>query len=302
MRKIIALSDWHITSGTPASRTDDYGEAQMRKVAQVVSWANHYQADIFCGGDLFDNNRVSYKTFSRLITELKKCETEIFVVRGNHDSYYHNEDLTGTPLGLLNDLGIVTLVEGWMSGGWFNVYGHGWGTEERVEAVVSDKVSIFLGHISVFYEKIPFYFEGKEAYTAKTLLEEFPGFDLYVCGDIHEPCVAYKVIVSGSMMRSTVAQKDYKPRAYLVTFISKGSNRKKMVEPLHFDIEKDVFVGDDRSQEEDGEFSLELKDLVDGMKKSLSNKFDFKETCYTLADQNEARIAALNEIFGSRSE
>ena len=286
--KLISLGDWHIRSTVPATRKDDYPEAQLKKTKQLVKWSNEYEASILCPGDMLDSNRITFFTYNQLQRELQKTRLLIFVIRGNHDSYFHTSDVSGTPLQGLADGETIIIPKGPISLGeqtWLHAYN--W--DEEPEACYNSGYNILMVHKAVFENKIPFFFEGKESYTAKTLKAKYPGYDLYLAGDIHEPFVNDDVIVSGSMMRMNVTQKDYSPRAYLI------DTETRDIKPLFFDIEKDVFHEELITMKNDG-YSKTLEGLVGALKKSARNKANFKNDCMTLA-KDSAVTKTLQEIF-----
>ena len=55
--KIICLSDVHLSTEKPRGRTDDWEEAQWRKLEHVIEKANSLGAPIVHAGDLCDRPR-----------------------------------------------------------------------------------------------------------------------------------------------------------------------------------------------------------------------------------------------------
>ncbi len=286
--KLITLADWHIRSTVPRTRKDEYHEAQFRKIRQLVAWSNEYKASILCPGDMLDSNRITFSTYNDLQRELQKTELTIFAIRGNHDSYFHTDDVSGTPLQGLADAGAIWLAEGSTPlDENTTLYQYGW--DHEPQAPTTPGYNILMVHKSVFKKEIPFWFEGKEAYTPESFKEKYPGFDLYLAGDIHEPFVKDNVVVSGSMMRMNTTQKDYRPRAYLIDTITKDIN------PLYFTIEEDVFYEELTTVKDEG-YSETLEGLVNALKKSAENKTDFKSDCLALANDIDVNLT-LKEIF-----
>lgn len=286
--KLISSSDWHVLSTVPGARKDDYTQTQFKKVRQLVGWSNKYQASILCAGDMLDSNRITFNTYNQLQRELQKTDLTVFAIRGNHDAYFHTSDASGTPLQGLADGGALWLAEGSTPlDPDTTLYQYGW--DHEPQAPTTPGYNILMVHKSTFEKEIPFYFEDKEAYTGKTLKEKYPGFDLYLAGDIHDPFVKDGVVVSGSMMRMNTAQKDYKPRAYLIDTVT------NIVEPLFFDIEEDVFHRELTVVTDEG-YSQTLEGLVKALKNSAINKADFKADCMRLSQETKVTLT-LEGIF-----
>ena len=286
--KLITLADWHILSTVPRLRKDNYSEVQFKKVRQLVGWSNEYEAPILCPGDMMDSNQITFTTYNQLQRELQKAAWGIYVIRGNHDSYFHTDNVAGTPLQGLVDSEAIYIKEGVypLRRGIF-LHSYGWNSNP-VSPVISG-YNILMVHKPTFEKEIPFYFEGKEAYTAESLKEKYPGFDLYLAGDIHDPFVKDNVIVSGSMMRMHVTQKYYKPRAYLIDTVTND------IQPLFFDIEEDVFYEELTKVSDDG-YSQTLEGLVNALKKSARNKTDFKGDCMAMTKELAVNLT-LEDIF-----
>jgi DNA repair exonuclease SbcCD nuclease subunit len=290
--KIISLSDWHIRSKVPSCRIDDFYEEQFKKVRQLIDWSTEYEAPILCAGDMLDNNRIGFRAYARLQHELQRARQNIFVIRGNHDSYAHSSDIEGTPLMALAEAGVIKLLE---RGTFFidraarvMTQACGWGKEP--DPPTADAYNILMMHVPVFFKEIPFYFEGHGAFTSDSLRKKYPGYSLYLCGDIHIPFVDNNVVVSGSMTRTTTIQKDYRPRAYLIDTI-KGT-----IDPLYFSIKEDVFKKEVSEISEEG-YSQTLEGLVEAMKKSSGNKADFERDCLGLVADDLKVKYTLEEIF-----
>ncbi len=285
--KFIYTADNHLRSSRPVNRIDDYQEAQMRKFTQLLNWADIFKAAIFCGGDFLDSPTMSFKMFNRIQDELLLSERKIFTVIGNHEIYFANEaTLNSTTLYSLEASGRVEILSG-PTKFTSNVIVHGVGWEQEVPKPIPGKTNILLGHISVFEKEVPFYWKG-EGYTAKSLKKTYPGFDYYLCGDIHIPFVKDNVVVSGSMMRQNIDQADLKPRAYLIDTVE------DTIEPLYFDIEKDVFTATPKLETVD---STQFDGLVAALKESGRNKASYTADCFELAEGDSELINTLQEIF-----
>jgi len=290
--KIIHSSDWHIRSTIPLIRKDSFTQEQFEKVAELVSWSNQYQAPVLCAGDMLDSNKVSFSVYNELQRILLAAEYGVYVIRGNHDAYFHSDDVSGTPLIGLHDSGAVKVIDGIyeLEPGTV-LHGCGFGTEPGNP--IRGCINVLMIHLPVFCKRVPHFM--KDGITAQDLEAKFPGFDLYLAGDIHEPCSIGKVNVSGSMMRSTSLQQDFKPRAYLID-LETGTR-----EELYFTLHKNVFKDPLTVEVEEG-YSEELKDLVKELKIKDGKRIDFKKAAYKLGQKDPETVKTLKEIFESAGD
>jgi DNA repair exonuclease SbcCD nuclease subunit len=298
--KIIYQGDMHLRDSTPVNRIDNYYERQLEKLEQLVGFAVDNEALLLIGGDLFDTYRVSCALLNRTIEILSHSyDNQIVAVCGQHDEPYHNGDLMKSPVGILHQAEILTCLseEGANIGASIGkdkaneaevtIYGASW--EKTPAKPIPGTFNILLGHISVFKE-IPFYWKG-EGYTPKTLKEKYPGYDLYLCGDIHEPLVDDNVVVSGSMMRMSINQVDERPRAYLI------DTDTGKIEPLYYTIEKDVFTVPSAEVKED----LHLDSLVLALKESSGLKRCYEQDCLDLSKGDKFVNNIIKETFDGLS-
>ncbi len=282
--KFIVQGDIHLRTSTPVNRIDNYVEAQINQFSQLLDFGREYEADILCPGDLFDAPTVGFRIYNPIQELLMDFENTFITCTGNHDLFFHNNaSIKDTALWGLHTPQAIDVLSGMMANEEIAIHGSGW--EQELPEPFPGKFNILLSHISVF-KKIPHYWKG-DGYTPKTLREKCPGFDLYVCGDIHEPLVAGNVIVSGSMMRQSIDQIDYKPRCYLVD--TAGS----VPIPLYYKEERDVFNVPENKVIE----NIELDSLVRALKESHTNKASYKRDCLSLAGEDEPVKEIFNEVF-----
>lgn len=111
--KFLYLTDTHLVSRGPSSRTDNYEDAIMEKfeeVGQVIK--REGIQTVFHGGDLFDKPVVSVKLMGRIANFIHSTGVPWYVVPGNHDLFGYNiKSLPQTSLGLLSEAGVVTILD-----------------------------------------------------------------------------------------------------------------------------------------------------------------------------------------------
>lgn len=102
----ISASDIHISDATPRSRTDDFKNTVIGKIAQMRAACSKLNADaMLIAGDLYNQkmpHRNSHGLNQDLIKAFKAFPCPIYMIEGNHDLTANNLDsLTEQPLGVL---------------------------------------------------------------------------------------------------------------------------------------------------------------------------------------------------------
>jgi DNA repair exonuclease SbcCD nuclease subunit len=304
--KLIAISDIHVRATAPINRKDDYVEAQFRKLRQVIDYANEIGAPILSAGDLLDKPTIPYWLFNRLTRELRRLDREFYVIPGNHCLKGHTLDaLNEGALQSLSETGAIELLTfpqplllGYKpkDGKAFHEvmlhplpFGLG---NESLRPPEPGRYNILMLHEPVYEKTVPFFMT--DGLTIKGLEKKYPGYDLYLAGDTHIPAVASKTIVTGSMMRMTIAQKDFKPRFYEIDTITGA------VTPHYFEIEEDVWK-DIIEVADDDTYKAELRELVEEMS-SRDERLDYAATCRQLAADRPEYAKDLQTLINQYEE
>jgi len=282
---IVYQGDLHLRDTIPVNRIDNYRGVQFDKLKQLIGFTNQHGATLLLGGDIFDTYKVSAETVNQTNEILLTCNQDIYAVMGQHDVPYHDMDLMKSPIHSLVLSGALMVENNYSV--WVNdVIIHFCGWSDRPPNISYPEVTnILLGHISVF-NAIPHYWKG-EGYTPNTLRKKYPGFDWYLCGDIHNCLHDKNVIVSGSMMRSGIDQKDFNPRAYLI------NTETSHAEPLFYKIDAEVFNTPKDKKVED----LKLEKLISALKNTAVGKRTYKRDCLSLASEDEPVRIIIEEIL-----
>lgn len=112
MIKFIIAGDLHWRGSNPRARRDDYMQALTTKLQEVIRLANTHYAPIIIPGDLLNSPNTAWGIVGELINILRKADTPILTVSGNHDIYGSNPDSAArTPYGLMNLIGVIRDVE-----------------------------------------------------------------------------------------------------------------------------------------------------------------------------------------------
>lgn len=247
----ILTSDLHLTESTPVSRTDNYWEAQKNKLRflQDLSGKNG-GCPVLCAGDVFDYWKASPWLCAEVYTHLPQT---FIGIPGQHDLPMHSLDhYNRSALSLLEiaaeesknrKLQILkkqTVVVG-ASDNTLSITGIPFGkVEEFLKEADSLPVagrSILMLHELTWQGKRPAW--DNSGYTDQELFDMFGEyFDLILTGDNHSSFVSKRngvtVVNSGSMMRITADQEDYRPRCYLYYAENNG------VRPVFYPITENV--------------------------------------------------------------
>lgn len=259
--KLVYLSDLHLRPTAPINRKDDYVEEQFRKVDFVIDYANSINGHLAIGGDLLDRavNHPSWFV-NRVMECLNRADNIINIIPGNHDLLGHSlesySNNTIKTISYVNKVYIHTESHSWFGNVSYCPFGL------TPPPPVLGQPNILILHEPVFEGTVPFYMP--DALTVEQLEAKYPGYDLYLAGDIHIPCQKSKTLVSGSMMRMTVAQKEHRPRFYVI------DSKTLETETVFIPINEDVWADTTEVVEDEG-FKAELKDLALAMEERGEN-------------------------------
>jgi hypothetical protein len=278
MRPIVAVADTHFSHANPQHRTDDYCAVQLSKFRFILEVARYNRAALVIAGDIFDKKDAPVRLVNSIMMLLSEYqEVEVYVVFGNHDSYFHSvEGRERTQLGTLLLSEKVTLIDKALNIGdntW--LYGRSWG--EEYPKPVKFGTQILVAHVPVTENVPPPWMTG--AVCADEMLEKHPGFDYIITGDWHEAfskTVGLNTLINcGPMCRMEIGKKDFQPVCWLISdsgFHSIG------IPILHGVFAEDV---------------IQLK-LDSGLLKRFEDSMKFTESKPTFRSMVEGLLAAEN--------
>lgn len=254
MSKPIAIltADIHLRDTQPICRTDNYWEAQSKKLSFIKILQNDLNLPIIDAGDIFHKAKSSpfLEGFA-----MKNFPNNVFTIPGNHDLPNHKlDDIFNSSLNVLSvhkeDLKVlldntysflqnvpnrknknvdrkqITLVP------------FPYGKEIKDYGLSKEKFDIHMAiiHTLVLSPDEDEWFGGKGDY-ARAILKKFPCYDLILTGHNHKSFVVEhegRLLVNpGSMMRYAANQINHKPCIYLWF----DDNH---IEEIFIPIEKDV--------------------------------------------------------------
>jgi len=201
--KAILVGDLHLRDSSPICRTDNFIDAQIKKLQFLKSLQKEHQCPVIIPGDIFDQWKTSPYLLSLAMDNLPE---NLWVVAGNHDLPQHSLDL-------IDKSGLYTLVT---SGHIRLLKGTHYGQEPVGPSLILGDKKILVWH-RMIYITPPY--PGATGGQAEGVLRKYPQFDLIISGDNHQAFTdSYKgrlLVNPGSFTRQTADQIDFKPRVYL---------------------------------------------------------------------------------------
>ena len=265
--KFILTADLHLRDDCPVNRKDNYWEAQWKKIRWLKEKKEEHDAIILDGGDLFNRAKPSSYLINNCIKKLPK----IITIPGNHDLPYHNINLLEkSGLETLNlsetiniiDEGVTTV---------FNsncrLYAKWYGTKEKMGIFDESKINILIYHGMIWNKKKPF--PNCEGFEAEDFINKNPGFDLILTGHNHQSFSTYHgntwLVNPGSMMRSSIDQRDFKPRIFIY------DTETKKLDFEYYPIEADVWKeGLEQVKENDKKIKKFVESLYNNYESGVS--------------------------------
>jgi len=300
--KILATGDLHGTNKKPKRRTDDYFETFKGKFTFILDTAQKEHAQcILQPGDFFDSWKASDYLKQWFISKCNEYGIPIITVYGQHDLRFHSSDKENTPLAVLEAAGVVHIA-GYTKIDFpscnTHMYGCSWG-EEVPTPSNPEAFNILLIHKMIIKDKKLWY--GQEDFTMARAMLKGSLWDLVISGDNHQSftqVLGDKTLINcGSLMRSTIAQKDHKPCCYIFD-TETGHYIKHLIPHRPFN---EVF--DETKIEEEKERNEILEAFVD----SLQNDIEFTGLDFTknlqeylqkTEDLQEGTIKMIEEMIG----
>lgn len=215
--KLGILGDIHLQATNPVNRIDNYPATQMEKLQQAFeTFQDEGCMAVLQPGDFFHNyGKDPYSVTNNAIALLMLYRMPMYLVFGQHDIKFHNQDIPDIPIQTLNKTDLVTKLSPEPSTIKLNkkqkikIYGANWGEGIPRARRRKNVVNILVMHKMVIKNKK--LWPGQEDYTLARKIPE-KGYDLVVSGDNHNAFVYNNQVINcGSLMRMRSDQKNHKP-------------------------------------------------------------------------------------------
>lgn len=290
----IITGDIHLRDDQPVCRTDDYFEAQAKKISWLRRLQQKHDCPILDAGDLFAKSKPSHHLLQWAILNMpdKFC-----TVPGNHDLPSHNLDLLDrSGLGVLWAAGAVyvALRNKWVDD--IDVHPFPWGAEIKANPHDPKEPAVALCHVMTF--------DGDDPWpdcidlNAKQLIRKMKGYDLIITGHNHKAFVVEHkgqlLVNPGSLMRSNADQVDFKPRVYL--WFAEDNH----VEPVYVPIEEGVVSREHITVVENRD------ERIDAFVSRLSDDFEislsFEKNLEEFFSKNRIRQGVQDKVWASLAD
>jgi|2_EtaG_2_1085320.scaffolds.fasta_scaffold03272_8 DNA repair exonuclease SbcCD nuclease subunit len=219
----ILSSDWHIRGDRPVCRTDDYMEAQRKKITFILNLAKDNSCPILVAGDFGHKPMWGDRLLNYFIDILNDFQdVVIYVVVGQHDLPNHRLDKwKEAGLGVLDKQygkDFEVIVKPTRANDFIIFPFHYSNNIIKLEQETTDRTTALL-HTMVIKSQKEKLWHDQVAHSAKWYLRKFPCYDLIVSGDNHQSfAIEYEgrwLVNAGSLMRMTANQIEHKPSVYL---------------------------------------------------------------------------------------
>ena len=291
----ILSADWHIRGDQPICRTDDYMEAQARKIIFIQELAYEHFCPILMAGDMGHRPIWGDKLLNWIIDKWIGASIEMIVVPGQHDLLNHRLDKweeggIGVLSKSLENFKILSHQElndekliGWKfissNSKDHTVFGFPYGIPIRnIDKRYDIKGRhIALCHMMVIKNQKEKLWPDQQAHSGKWFLKKYPCYDLIVTGDNHQSFVVEhegRLLVNpGSLMRMSANQIDHKPSVYL------WYAEDNTVERVYLPIEKNVISREhiEEGQQRDKRIESFVNRLKDTEELGLSYEKNMEE-------------------------
>ncbi len=206
----ILTGDWHLREDQPVCRTDNFWEAQWRKVDFISDLQRAFDCPVLHSGDLFHTAKPSLYLVNVAMGHLP---SRFFTVYGNHDLPQHNLELAEKcGIRLLEKAGCLTVLPGIH---WGQVP-FSW-PYSLVQFPRLIEKQFIVWHVMTFADEEPW--PGCPDPNALRILKKYPEFDLILTGHNHQTFTVglkNRILVNpGSITRQEADQANHEPCVFL---------------------------------------------------------------------------------------
>ena len=276
MLKGLVVGDCHFCDYVPIKRTDNFLDAQFKKIDKIKSIAEELQCDaIFLLGDIFDKARPEIWLVNKVIDHWRDCACSIFSVTGNHDLQGCRDGVPGTALGNLFTAGVFKQMKGdaEILGIPTRTINHT--REHTAQLYVSDTPKLIFTHNMITPQEAPF----DHVHVDKIL--KLAKNNFIFAGDFHPPFDRYSpatkthVVNPGVLVRTSIAEKDIDPSVIYFEATTEDlvtHYRKISLESPKGDDVFNILLHDTLKENE-----LDLKQFIDSIKQTQFESQDVEK-------------------------
>lgn len=292
--KGLVVGDAHFCDYVPVKRTDDFLEAQFRKMAKIRSLSEELDTDVvILLGDVFDKARPDIWLLNKVIDHLQQFSCSIYSLVGNHDLQGSRDGVPGTALGTLLNAGLIKGMDGDIEilGVPFRAINHT--REHSTDLYQSDSPRIILTHNMITPQIAPF-----EHVYAMDVLEKSHNCFIFA-GDFHDPFEFYnpqtktRIMNPGVLNRTSIAEKHITPSVIYFEATSKDLVVDFRRIPLGAAVGKDVF--DIALHEKVQAAEMNLKKFIDSINQTQFESQDIEKLVLDVGKQSSTSDKVIAE-------
>lgn len=287
-------ADWHIRGDKPVCRTDDYMEAQRKKIEFILDLSDKYSCPVLVAGDFGHRPIWGDKLLNWYMKNFARGQ--IITTLGQHDLLNHRLNMwTEGGVGVLDktqddfkvELEFINLTNT------TQVFCFPYG--KKIHNTPMPPTNIALMHQMVIKSQEEKLWHDQVAHSARWYLRKFSCYDLIVSGDNHQSFVVkYKgrwLVNPGSLMRMTANQIDHQPSVYL--WYSKDND----VERVYLPIEQDV-ISREHLEVQEGR-NERIESFVNRLKDSEELGLSYEKNLEAFFNVNRTRRRVKEKVWGS---
>lgn len=294
MSKLLCTGDWHIRATNPQYRIDNYYKTLIGKIDWIINLAlSEGCIAILQPGDFFDSPDQANHVEIDLIDRFQKIIDRLSIVSifGQHDCKYRNR--SNTALEKFRKAGWVHIanVENIAISALDDIYGASW--EDEIPAIKNKQLfNILLIHKTITEKGQQW--PGQTNYiSAVDMLQQNPEYQLIISGDNHKSFyyannTGRTLLNCGSLMRTTIGQRDHKPVVYIVdTDINEINQYFVPIQPIGEVM--DLELADDVKERNEA-----LEAFMKGLSSDYEVELNFEENLKQLIDKNKTDKEIVN--------
>jgi len=282
LMEAILISDLHLIDRPIFSRKDDTYQTQFEKLKFIFDYAKKNDIEyIFQAGDMFDKPR-SYRLLEDFMELLSKYSFSVYCVSGQHDMLFRN--IKNTNMSILNKTGYLKILNDQpvFIDSVF-IYGQSWNQKDIPKVNDKTQKNLLVAHSPIALEKN---YHGHNLVDFQKLKD----FRFVLCGDIHKEFFKDNILNTGPMLRKDITLKKHNPCFYVLDWIEKKPNVKRIEIPFISDVfeEKIELQGFDKQGFDDFIEEIQMKNetsfgFYDILKISIENEpKEIQEIIYEL--------------------
>jgi hypothetical protein len=218
---MILADDLHIRLTTPRARTDNFFEAQEKKLRFLLQQAQDGDGILLVAGDFFHIPKPGEGLLRWVIDLMKEFSSvHVILTPGQHDLPMHNlEQISSSGIGVLESAGVIlilTKTRDPIAFGEWVIWGCAYGEEPDKSMVDTTRKNLLLWHKMIIQEPL---WPGQIADKAPTILRKYPNYQVICSGDNHQSFYVMNggkrfLVNPGSITRQTAAQVDHRPHVF----------------------------------------------------------------------------------------